>query len=453
MGIWGVGMSDWESVRLGNHIEASLGKMLDAQKNKGQLHPYLGNSNVRWGWFDLVDLAQMKFEPHEDERYGIRHGDLIVCEGGEPGRCAIWKEEISNMKIQKALHRIRPKKTLNNYYLLYWFMLAGSTGSLEPYFTGTTIKHLTGKAVDALELTLPPIEVQEAIARILKSLDDKIELNRCINETLEAMARAIFQSWFVDFDPVRAKASGESADSICQRLGLTLELLALFPDRLEDSELGEIPVGWNHSTLAAEAKRCGGFIQTGPFGSQLHASDYVDEGVPVVMPQDLNNRRISVERIVRVTEEMAQRLTRHRVKPGDVVYSRRGDVERHALVSDREAGWLCGTGCLLVRLGAAWPSQAYLSEVLDLPVTREWLVRHAVGATMPNLNTSILGDVPLLMPSEPLLHAFEAVAGPFRTQQVASSVESDSLAHTRDALLPKLLNGKIGLEEFGLAVA
>ena len=274
-----------------------------------------------------------------------------------------------------------------------------------------------------------------------------------MNETLEAMARAIFQSWFVDFDPVRAKASGESAESICQCLGLTPELLALFPDSFEVSALGEVPKGWTHSTLAAEAKHYGGFIQTGPFGSQLHASDYVDEGVPVVMPQDLNNRRISVERIVRVTEEMAQRLTRHRVRPGDVVYSRRGDVERHALVSDREAGWLCGTGCLLVRLGAAWPSQAYLSEVLDLPVTREWLVRHAVGATMPNLNTSILGDVPLLMPSEQLLHAFEAVAGPFRTQQVASSVESDSLAHVRDALLPKLLNGEIGLEEFGLAVA
>jgi type I restriction enzyme S subunit len=379
-------------------------------------------------------------------------GDVVMTTEAPLGEVA----QLDGRKVALAqrIITLRGKPGLLDQNFLKFLLQSKSVQEeLRSRATGTTVVGIKQSELRKVNLTLPPYYSQKWIGHILGTLDDKIELNRRMNETLEAMARAIFQSWFVDFDPVRAKASGESADSICQRLGLTSELLALFPDSLEDSELGEIPVGWNHSTLAAEAKRCGGFIQTGPFGSQLHASDYVDEGVPVVMPQDLNNRRISVERIVRVTEEMAQRLTRHRVKPGDVVYSRRGDVERHALVSDREAGWMCGTGCLLVRLGAAWPSQAYLSEVLDLPVTREWLVRHAVGATMPNLNTSILGDVPLLMPSEPLLHAFEAVAGPFRTQQVASSVESDSLAHSRDALLPKLLNGEIGLEAFGLAVA
>lgn len=385
-----------------------------------------------------------------------RPGDIVFTQRGTLGQVALvpgspyeaYVVSQSQMKLT-----VDPEKA-DSLFLYYLF----SSPTQQEYIRQNSIQvgvpHTNLGILRDTPVILPKsVDVQKEIARQLGTLDDKIELNRRMNETLEAMARAIFQSWFVDFDPVRAKASGESTDSICQRLGLTPELLALFPDSFKDSELGEIPKGWTHSTLAAEAKRYGGFIQTGPFGSQLHASDYVDEGVPVVMPQDLNNRRISVDRIVRVTEEMAQRLTRHRVRPGDVVYSRRGDVERHALVSDREAGWLCGTGCLLVRLGAAWPSQAYLSEVLDLPVTREWLVRHAVGATMPNLNTSILGDVPLLMPSEPLLHAFEAVAGPFRTQQGASSVESDSLAHARDALLPKLLNGEIGLEAFGLAVA
>jgi type I restriction enzyme S subunit len=88
-----------------------------------------------------------------------------------------------------------------------------------------------------------------------------------------------------------------------------------------------------------------------------------------------------------------------------------------------------------------------------LPITREWLVRHAVGATMPNLNTSILGNVPLLMPSEPIMHAFEAVAGPLRSHQIASSLESDSLAAVRDALLSKLLAGEITLDEFRMAGA
>jgi type I restriction enzyme S subunit len=99
-------------------------------------------------------------------------------------------------------------------------------------------------AVENFTVTLPPLPEQRAIAHILGTLDDKIELNRHMNETLEAIARAIFKSWFVDFDPVRAKASGEPPESICQRLGLTPDLLALFPERLIDSELGEIPEGW-----------------------------------------------------------------------------------------------------------------------------------------------------------------------------------------------------------------
>ena len=95
--------NDWKTVCLGDYANTCLGKMLDKNKNKGVLHPYLGNKNVRWGRFELKDLPQMKFQESEHERYGLHHGDLIVCEGGEPGRCAIWKNELPEMKIQKAL--------------------------------------------------------------------------------------------------------------------------------------------------------------------------------------------------------------------------------------------------------------------------------------------------------------------------------------------------------------
>ena len=106
-------------VKLGDITESCLGKMLDAEKNKGEYEPYLANINVRWGEFDLDNLSQMRFEEKEQERYGIRYGDLIMCEGGEPARCAIWRDEIPNMKIQKALHRIRPKDCVDVEYLYY----------------------------------------------------------------------------------------------------------------------------------------------------------------------------------------------------------------------------------------------------------------------------------------------------------------------------------------------
>ena len=105
-----------------------------------------------------------------------------------------------------------------------------------------------------LTISVPPPSEQRTIAHTLGTLDDKIELNREMNQTLEAIAQAIFKSWFIDFDPVRAKASGESAESICRRLGLTTEMFGLFPDRFQDSEHGEIPEGWKVGTLGTYAQ-------------------------------------------------------------------------------------------------------------------------------------------------------------------------------------------------------
>lgn len=424
----------WPTARLGDHIEASLGKMLDAQKNKGQLQPYLGNSNVRWGRFDLTDLAQMKFESHEEERYGIRHGDLIVCEGGEPGRCAIWKEEISNMKIQKALHRIRPKKTLNNYYLLYWFMLAASTGGLEPYFTGTTIKHLTGKAVDALELALPPIAVQEATATVLKSLDDKIELNRRMNETLEAMARAIFQSWFVDFDPVRAKACGESADSICQRLGLTPELLALFPDSFVDSELGEIPASWIVESIGTLANVTGGSTPN------TKETKYWNDGVHYwVTPKDLS--RLSSPALLeterKVSDEGLAQIGSGLLKPGTVLLSSRAPIGYRAI---NEVPVAVNQGFI------AMTPNSGVSKYFLLYWT-EWahdeIVSRANGSTFLEISKANFRPIPVVRPIDVLFEKFDQYVEPLYKRIVSNEQETRLLAVQRDSLLPKLLSGEV----------
>ncbi len=230
-----------------------------------------------------------------------------------------------------------------------------------------------------------------------------------MNRTLEAMARALFQSWFVDFDPVRAKLALNGAEGAA---GLKPAIAALFPDRLVAVDGREMPEGWKLTTLGDVTAKHGGLIQTGPFGSQLHASDYVEAGIPTIMPKDISDRRVRTEKIAYIDEADAARLGRHRVAPGDIVYSRRGDVERHALIGKREQGWLCGTGCMLVRPGARWPSPLFMSLHLDRPDIKEWITQHAIGATMPNLNTSVLGQVPILAPSHTILKAFEVLAGP-----------------------------------------
>lgn len=154
---------------------------------------------------------------------------------------------------------------------------------------------------------------------------------------------------------------------------------------------------WVSTTLGAVVDAGNGRIRTGPFGSQLHASDYVDAGIPCIMPTNLKDNRVDLTGIAFISEEDAQRLSQHLVREGDIVYSRRGDVTQKALIRKGEAGYFCGTGCLLLRTGNAIDPE-FLTYHLSTPSNQDWIVNQAVGAHMPNLNTGILAKVPLRVP-------------------------------------------------------
>lgn len=156
---------------------------------------------------------------------------------------------------------------------------------------------------------------------------------------------------------------------------------------------------WRDTTLGQICAAQGGAIQTGPFGSQLHTSDYKEAGIPVVMPTNIGDGGIDVDGIARIDQADVDRLSQHKLRVGDIVFSRRGDVTKNALIRQHEVGWFCGTGCLKVRLGDESIATAkFISHCLRLPDIKDWLIRHAVGATMPNLNTGILSAVPIYLP-------------------------------------------------------
>jgi type I restriction enzyme, S subunit len=155
------------------------------------------------------------------------------------------------------------------------------------------------------------------------------------------------------------------------------------------------PSGWTNTTLDALAVPNG--LQTGPFGSQLRAAQYATEGVPVVMPKDIAAGRVSSTSIARVPTGVAEDLARHRVMPGDLVFGRRGDIGRCALIR-AEAGWLCGTGCLRARLDPTLAVPEFVLHLISSTAATQWLIANAVGQTMLNLNTDILGRLPLTLP-------------------------------------------------------
>ncbi|WP_404398170.1 restriction endonuclease subunit S [Stutzerimonas chloritidismutans] len=384
----------------------------------------------------------MRIDPAIEGKYGrtrLKGGEVLLTVVGSVGQVAVAPKTVSGFNVARAVAVIHPEDHVEPEWIALCLRSPLSQHLLGSRANTTVQTTINLKDLRALPIPLPPARERREIASVMSALDDRITLLRETNATLEAIAQALFNSWFVDFDPVRAKAEGRQPE------GMDATTAALFPDSFEESEQGLVPEGWRMSTLGAICDANGGAIQTGPFGSQLHASDYVADGVPVVMPKDISNRRIDAITAARVGREDVQRLARHQLRDGDIVFSRRGDVEKHALIGEAERGWLCGTGCLLVRPGSRRNVAGFLSRSLDLPNIKKWLTQHAVGATMPNLNTGILSAVPVVLPTDEVLTAFDQAISVLDRRISAGNAAAQTLTQLRDTLLPRLISGQLRL--------
>ncbi len=176
----------WTRKPLAEVAEFRLGKMLDQAKNEGDLRPYLANINVRWGKLDLDDLREMRFEPDELETFGLKFGDIVMCEGGEPGRCAIWKEQMPGMMIQKAIHRIRCRENMDYVYLYHCLRHEGESGHLATLFTGATIKHLPREKLAKVTVLIPPAPLMRQFAEYTHPIEDQLRVLEAANRSARA---------------------------------------------------------------------------------------------------------------------------------------------------------------------------------------------------------------------------------------------------------------------------
>ena len=178
----------WVVKKVSEVAKHSLGKMLDKAKNKGELQPYLRNINVRWFNFDLSDLLQMPFLPSESDKYTAVKGDVLICEGGYPGRAAIWNENYP-VYFQKALHRVRFHEPEHNKWFLYYLYVQDMSGELKQHFSGTGIQHFTSEVLARFEIPLPPLqELRKAVAKFDELAEETQRLESLYQRKLAALA-------------------------------------------------------------------------------------------------------------------------------------------------------------------------------------------------------------------------------------------------------------------------
>ena len=309
-------------------------------------------------------------------------------------------------------------------FVEYMFRFLKSKLQHENVGTGSVQDNINLQTFDQLRFLLPPLSEQRAIAHILGTLDDKIELNRRMNETLEAMARALFKSWFVDFDPVRAKMAGRDT-------GLPQDLADLFPDRMVESELGKIPEGWEVKALDEIA-----VFQNG-LALQKHRPQTNEERLPVVKIAQLRSGKTD-------SGEWATSNIRPEciIRDGDVVFSWSGSL--------MVTVWCSGRAALNQHLfkvtSTRFPKWFFLNNVRSHLADFQTIAA-GKATTMGHIKRHHLSDAVCIVPDSRLLAAADGPLSTIFERSLSANIQSRTLAALRDALLPRLVSGELRVRD------
>jgi type I restriction enzyme S subunit len=393
--------------------------------------PTITAANVKSGRIDLSTVSYVSEKTYWEwsTRGFPQAGDILITTEAPVGEVAPFPGDQTYL-ITRRVFAMRGKAgVLDNRYLLYACLSSVVQDELKARIRGSTVPRVLKTDILGLKIPLPSIEEQKAIAHILGILDDKIELNRKTNKTLEAMAKALFKSWFVDFDPVRAKAEGRST-------GLPDEISELFPDSFEDSELGEIPSGWEPRSIREWGRtECGKTPST--YNQEFYGNDYMFVTIP-----DLHNGLHIVSSSKQLSRLGADSQKKKLLPPGSVMVS---CIATPGLVGVAKEA--CFTN---QQINSIIPNSKEASWFLALAMieNRDLLLSLGGGGSVFfNLSKGRFDEIEILAPSEDLISAFSGVVSALMDRCFATKQETFTLAKTRDTLLPKLISGEIRIPD------
>ncbi len=391
--------------------------------------PYIAIPNIKEGRLDLSDVRLISKKDFDSwtKKTKPKSGDIIITRRARVGDTAVIPQGLE-CAIGQNLVILRSDGSKVDQSYLRWALRGPIYEEQVRKFmnVGAVFDSLNCADIPKFEIPVPPLPEQRAIARVLGSLDDKIEANRRMNETLEAIARALFKSWFVDFDPVRAKAEGR------EPAGMDAETAALFPDSFEETELGMVPKGWRIEAVGDVVKIVGGSTP------RTENPRFWDGDINFATPKDLSSLTspILLNTKRRITEEGLNQISSGLLPKGTVLLSSRAPI-----------------GYLAVSVIPVAVNQGFIAVICDGYIPNYFIlqwIRHNMDIIIGNANGTTFLEIskrnfrplPLVIPSESILKEFACIAELLYGQIICNQNQISLLAAIRDELLPRLLSGE-----------
>ena len=452
----------WKIIPLGEIAEVKLGKMLDKAKHlTGRKFPYLRNINVRWGTVDTEDVFEMHFEDDQVERFSLRAGDVLVCEGGEPGRAAVWHGQIAEMKFQKAIHRVRFKVPFEARLLVYLLESLAKSGGLERRFTGSTIKHFTREAFIQLPIPHPPLsEQQRIVAEIEKQftrLDAGVVALRRVQANLKryraAVLKAACEGKLVPTELERLKAERNSLKEFESGEQLLKRILAerrknwngrgqyKEPAAPDTANLPPLPLGWTWATVEQLLRDDSGLS----YGI-LKPGIEDPNGVPMVRVMDIGDGKLSGTEILKVEVKLSEEFKRTVLESGDILLAVMATVGRCTVVPEHLIGANVNRALAVIKPTRLVPSK-FLELAIRSPRLQQLFQKNKIGSAQARINLTDLRTYCLPLP--PLAEQARIVAEVERRLSVVEELESVVTANLqrarnlRQSILQKAFTGNL----------
>ena len=423
--------SEWSESTLQEACQLVTDGTHDSPKEVSKGFPLVTGKCIKGGRLS-IDAAYLISEADHKKvisRSRAIKGDLLFANiGNSAGEVCLINEEV-DISI-KNLALFRPSKQLDGVFLLAYLRSRRVQNYIRNTILGSAQPFMGLGTLRGFPVPLPPITEQRAIAHILGTLDDKIELNRKTNETLEEIAKALFKSWFVDFDPVRAKAEGRPT-------GLPAEISDLFPDSFEDSELGQIPSGWE---IKAISNLCQS-ISSGGTPSRKNSEYWIGGTISWFKTGELRDSFL-LESEERITQAGLNESSCKYFDKGDILFALYGATVGKMGIVTAPSTANQAAACLRPLEEVGTP---FLEGMLY--ATRERLMNIATGAAQQNLYLGVVKEHAVVAPCKPLPKMFSQLVEPINQRRLCCLKESSSLSSFGNALLPKLISGEIRIPD------